>query len=92
MRYTRAQVDNPVVASGDQAWLKFDIDTAKWMNDIETILGMHRNDGEFFIDVVYGDILGLDRTRARFSAFLDKKGSSWGLYKIGSSLDRVDLG
>jgi hypothetical protein len=82
MNYSSGRIENPILPAREEIYVLFDVDLFRWMNDFETVTGQRRNDGEFFVDIVYGDILGLERTRARFHAYRDKSRNFWSIFEI----------
>lgn len=82
MNYSSGTIDNPILPSGEEVVVFFDVGFSRWMIDYETLTGQHRNEGEFFIDVVYGDVLGNERTRARFHAARNAEHNAWSVFEI----------
>lgn len=65
MPFTWATVADPVLPPGAQTRVEYAVDPARWSTDIEKMAHLDRNWGELAIDVVYGDALGLRRSRVR---------------------------
>ena len=80
--YSSGKIKNPVLPPGEQTRISFHVDLERWLVDLETLTGQHRNDGEFFIDVSYGDALGLAATTARFHIARDKARQDWIVFEI----------
>jgi hypothetical protein len=81
MNYSRGTIDNPVLLPGEQARLFFEVNYSRWMIDARTLTGQHRNDGQFFIDVVYSDISQQLRVRVRFHVARDRSNERWTVYQ-----------
>ena len=80
--YASGTITNPVVPPRQQAHLEFRMSFAPWFIDGPTLTGRHRNDGEFFVDVTYGDARSMSRTRARFHVSRDAKTNGWSVFEI----------
>jgi hypothetical protein len=82
--YSSGNVEDPILPAGEQTTLTFTVDYAGWLIDYETLTGQHRNDGEFWVDVAYGDALGFDPTAAHLHAALSKSANvrSWSVFEI----------
>lgn len=77
MEFNWATVAHPVLPPGEQGRAEFDVDLAKWATDVETITHQHKNNGEFAVDIVYGDVLGQRRTRLRLAIARTRPDANW---------------
>ena len=76
--YSSGTVANPILPPGEQTEVSFDMALERWSIDYETLTGKYRNDGEFWVDIAYGDSLGFELTVAHLHASWDKtKNHPW---------------
>lgn len=75
---------NPLLPRGDEGWISFEVVylCAEWAIDLETFThqregGFTATYGEVYVDVVYGNSLDLQRTRARFHLAKDGPDGAW---------------
>jgi hypothetical protein len=81
MEFNWASVAEPVLPPGEQCRVEFDVDLTRWLTDISAITHQDTNNGEFSVDIVYGDVLGQQRSRVRLKAARTPP-DTWAVYQL----------